>query len=68
MTYAVAILDSRGNPCWLTTGEGDPPRTYTAKFANRYKTIATAKAAAIRAEKKCFNRKFVILLHPLQLP
>lgn len=62
-TFAVALPDSTGIHCYLTTGEGDPPRCYTPEFANRYQTEATAKGAITRAKKRSpfKERKMIIV-------
>jgi len=64
--FAVAMPDSRGDYCYLTTGSGDPPRTYTPEHANRYKSERSAKAAMTRARKKSplKDRFMVVVPHP----
>jgi hypothetical protein len=64
--YAVAMPDTQGNFCYLTLGDGDPPRTYTPEHANRYKSERTAKAAMTRARKTSpfKDRSMVIVPHP----
>lgn len=64
--FAVAMPDTRGNYCYLTTGDGDPPRTYTPKHANRYKSERAAKAAITRARKltPLKDRLMLIVGHP----
>lgn len=64
--FAVAMPDTRGAFCYLTTGDGDPPRTYTPEHANRYKSERAAKAAMTRARKKTplKDRFMVVVPHP----
>ena len=63
--FAVALPDTRGNNCYLTSGEGDPPRTYTAKLANRYKSTSAAQSAIKRARKTTPFRERTMLVVPL---
>lgn len=64
--FAVALPDTRGRHCYLTTGDGDPPRTYAPKHANRYKTRAAAEAAIVRARKTTplRERTMIVVPHP----
>jgi hypothetical protein len=64
--FAVGMPDTRGTYCYLTTGEGDPPRTYTPEHANRYKSERAAKAAMTRARKRTplKDRFMVVVPHP----
>lgn len=64
--FAVAMPDTRGTYCYLTTGDGDPPRTYTPEHANRYKSERAAKAAMTRARKSTplKGRFMVVVPHP----
>jgi hypothetical protein len=62
--FAVALPDTRGVHCYLTRGDGDPPRTYDPKHANRYKTRAAAEAAIVRARKTTPFRERTMLVVP----
>ena len=62
--FAVALTDTNGRHCYLTTGDGDPPRTYNPKFANRYKTSPAASAAITRAMKRTPFRKRKMIVVP----
>jgi hypothetical protein len=64
--FAVAMPDTRGTYCYLTTGDGDPPRTYTPEHANRYKSERAAKAAMTRARNRTplKDRFMVVVPHP----
>lgn len=68
MNYAVTIASIQDSPCYLTRGDGDPPRTFDPKHANPYKTIAAAKAAITRAKKTTplKERIFKIVPYPEQ--
>ena len=62
--FAVALPDTRGRHCYLTEGEGDPPRTYTPEHANRYPTRLAAAAAIIEARKLTPLRPRVMIVVP----
>lgn len=62
--FAVALPDNRGVHCYLSKGDGDPPRSYLPKFANRYKSISTARAAITRAIKRTPFRKRTMVVVP----
>lgn len=64
--FAVALPDTRGRHCYLTDGDGDPPRTYTPKHANSYPTRLAAAAAIIDARKLTpFRpRAMIVVPHP----
>jgi hypothetical protein len=64
--FAVALPDTRGRHCYLTEGEGDPPRTYTPEHATSYPTRLTAAAAIIEARKLTpFRpRTMIVVPHP----
>ena len=68
--FAVALPDTRGAYCYLTRGDGDPPRTYDPKHANRYKTRAAAEAAIVRARKTTpfRERTMLVVSHPANDP
>ena len=67
MTYAIAMPDTQGGTAYLTRGDGDPPRTYDPSHANRYRSLATAKAAMTRARRMSplKERRMNIVEHPL---
>jgi len=64
--FAVALPDTRGRHCYLTDGDGDPPRTYTPEHANSYPTRLAAAAAIIVARKLTpFRpRTMIVVPHP----
>ncbi len=64
--FAVALPDTRGRHCYLTDGDGDPPRTYTPEHANSYPTRLAAAAAIIEARKLTpFRpRTMIVVPHP----
>lgn len=68
MSYAVTIACIGSMPCYLTTGWGDPPRTFMPSHASRYKTLSSAKAAITRAKKTTplKERIFEIVPYPEQ--
>ena len=64
--FAVALPDTRGRYCYLTTGEGDPPRTYSPEHANSYPTRIAAAASIIEARKltPLKPRTMIVVPHP----
>ena len=68
MKYAVALPDTQGRHCYLTDGEGDPPRTYRPEHATSYPTIKAAWMAIAAARKLTPNRdrKMLVVPHPIQ--
>jgi CxxC motif-containing protein (DUF1111 family) len=64
--FAVALPDTRGRHCYLTDGDGDPPRTYTPEHATSYPTRLAAAAAIIEARKRTpFRpRTMIVVSHP----
>lgn len=65
--YAVALPDTVGRHCYLTDGEGDPPRCYTPKLARSFATIPQAEAAIVEARKTTpFRpRTMIVVPHPM---
>ena len=39
-------------PCWLATGDGDPPRTLVKESARQFKTQPSAQMAILEARRK----------------
>jgi hypothetical protein len=64
--FAVALPDTRGRHCYLTEGDGDPPRTYTPEHATSYPTRLAAAAAIIEARNLTpFRpRTMIVVPHP----
>lgn len=64
--FAVVTMDTRGRRCYLTTGEGDPARTYDPKLASTFKTRFEAFDALEKAEETTpfRKRRMMIVPHP----
>lgn len=62
-TFAVGLRDTHGIFCWLTDGEGDPPRSYNFKHALRFETYLAAETAiaAARETHPCQERTYSIV-------
>jgi len=62
--FAVALPDTRGRNCYLTDGDGDPPRSYTPEHATSYPTRLAAAGAIIEARKLTPFRPRVMVVVP----